>query len=242
MVKILFVGPSLAGTDYAPCDIDIHPPAAHGDMVRAVLDGATAIGLVDGLFDAVAAVWHKEILFALARGVTVLGAASMGALRAAECAHFGMQPVGVIARSYLSGAREDDADVGLVHAPAELGWLPLTEPIVDIEATLAHLGQLGLLRPGEASAILAHARSIHFSERSLEHLVPAALAERREVLLDAYESHCVRQKRRDALELVAQLAQLPDSRGQEASFVLAESPMWRRRLGQFQAEGYITAA
>lgn len=242
MVKLLFAGPSLSGANFDAGDLVVRPPAAHGDLTRAVLDGATAIGLVDGLFDAVAAVWHKEILFALSRGVRVLGGASMGALRAAECAAFGMVPVGTIALSYLDGSRDDDADVGLVHAPAELGYMPLTEPMVDVEATLDRLADLGIISTLEQRRILAHARTIFFGERTPETLLPSPLGARRETILAAYQTHRVAQKQRDALELVARLRQLPDHRDPAGSFRLAESPMWRRRLADLSAEVRITAA
>jgi len=242
MVKLLFAGPSLSGANFNAGDLVLRPPAAHGDLTRAVLEGATAIGLVDGLFDAVAAVWHKEILFALSRGVRVLGAASMGALRAAECAAFGMVPVGAIALSYLDGSRDDDADVGLVHAPAELGYMPLTEPMVDVEATLHHLVDMGLVSGLEQRRILVHARSIFFGERTLDTLLPPSFGARRDALLAAYQVHRVAQKQRDALELVARLKQLPDHRNPAGSFRLAESPMWRRRLADLSAEVRITAA
>ena len=61
------------------------------------------IGLIDGYFDGVPAVAHKEILWALDQGIRVLGAASMGALRAAELAPFGMEGVGAIWRDYADG-------------------------------------------------------------------------------------------------------------------------------------------
>lgn len=242
MVKLLFAGPSLAGAEYDPGNVETRPPAAHGDIAAAVLRGATAIGLVDGLFDAVAAVWHKEILFALSQGVRVLGAASMGALRAAECAAFGMQPVGEIALSYLSGTRDDDADVGLVHAPAELAFLPLTEPVVDIEATLNQLVATGKLGQSDAGRVLAHCRDVFFAERTLERIVPPALADNRDAILGLLQVHRVQQKQLDALELVARLRELPDSRGPPSDFMLSQSPMWRRRLAAIAAECGVTLA
>ncbi|HEY5550419.1 MAG TPA: TfuA-like protein, partial [Opitutaceae bacterium] len=97
-MKVVFVGPSLTDpklrTDSG--SVRFRPPAAMGDVTKAVIEGATAVGLVDGVFEAVASVWHKEILYALAEGVQVFGAASMGALRAAECAPYGMIGVGAI--------------------------------------------------------------------------------------------------------------------------------------------------
>jgi hypothetical protein len=228
-MKVLFAGPSLAGLSPDMGDVALRPPASHGDLACAVLEGATAIGLVDGYFDAVAAVWHKEILFALSRGVHVCGAASMGALRAAECAPFGMLPIGEIALSYLDGRRDDDADVGLTHAPAELGYLPLTEPMVDVEATLARLAALDLLQPGEHAALLAQARSLHFSERPVERLFAPAWGERGIVLGTLYRQHHVPQKQRDALELLDHLRRLA-VRPTPAGFTFAPSPMWIKRL------------
>jgi hypothetical protein len=57
-------------------------------------------------------VWHKEIGFALMRGVVVIGAASMGALRAAEMHRYGMIPIGKIAQMYVDG-EEDDSLVAM---------------------------------------------------------------------------------------------------------------------------------
>ena len=66
-------------------------------MFRAVrAHRPRAIGLIDGVFLDVPAVWHRELLWALSEGVHVFGAASMGALRAAELAPFGMRGVGTI--------------------------------------------------------------------------------------------------------------------------------------------------
>ncbi|MBP5873147.1 hypothetical protein F3K24_43140, partial [Streptomyces sp. LBUM 1485] len=51
-------------------------------------DGDTAV-IIDGLYHQAPALRHKEIIAAMARGVRVIGAASIGALRAAELAPFG---------------------------------------------------------------------------------------------------------------------------------------------------------
>ena len=98
LMKVLFAGPSVYGLDLDLSGIVLRHPAKQGDVIAAVRDGATAIGLVDGYFGGAAAVWHKEILYALSLGVRVLGASSMGALRAAECAAYGMEPIGEVAR------------------------------------------------------------------------------------------------------------------------------------------------
>src|SRR6185436_15946902 len=126
-----FLGPTLSHDEARDVlDAEYRPPAAHGDVLRAALRRPRAIGLVDGVFEGVPAVWHKEILFALAEGVHVFGAASMGALRAAELSTFGMRGIGQIYDWYAGGAIDADDEVALVHGPYETDFLALSEPLV----------------------------------------------------------------------------------------------------------------
>ena len=121
------------------------PPAAAGDLYRAARAGARVIGLVDGVFEDRPTVWHKEILWALAHGTRVLGAASLGALRAAECAPFGMEGVGAIFARARDGDLEDDHELALAYAPRALDYAPLSEPLVNVRATLAAAEAAGVL-------------------------------------------------------------------------------------------------
>ena len=100
----VFAGPSIDAATIAAAvpGATIAPPAARGDVWLAVESGAEVIGLIDGYFEHVPAVWHKELLDALERGCHVFGSSSMGALRAAELAPFGMVGVG----SVVAGVRE----------------------------------------------------------------------------------------------------------------------------------------
>lgn len=204
-MRVLFVGPSLHGETPDFTGLTVRSPARQGDIAQAVLDGALAIGLVDGYFDAMAAPWHKEILFALARGVTMLGSSSMGALRAAECATFGMHPIGEIAQAYASGALDDDAAVAVTHGPEELGYPPLSEPLVNVKPTLERLRGLGLISEPEHLRLWERASRLHFKDRSVEALV----AQEREDVLAAYRKHKVNRKAEDALLLVAELKRCP---------------------------------
>lgn len=209
-MKVLFAGPSLFGQDVDATGLDLRPPARQGDIHRAVRDGADAIGLIDGVFGFVPSVWHKEILFALAQGVRVLGGGSLGAIRAAECADFGMEPVGVIARAYLDGVRYEDADVCLAHAPGEMDFMPLSEPLVDVEASVANLLQQERIRDNQAWAWLDAARDLYFADRTVEAMLEHA--ELPSELGDEYRRHRVGVKARDALELVERLRSLPERR------------------------------
>ena len=87
MTMVVFVGPTLPPEDIAVCgDIVCLPPVAQGDIYRAAQGRPRAIGIIDGYFSGAPSVWHKEILWAISRGIPVFGSASMGALRAAELA------------------------------------------------------------------------------------------------------------------------------------------------------------
>lgn len=173
---VVFLGPTLA-PDLARVHLqaDFRPPAAQGDLYRAALSRPFAIGLIDGVFHARPSVWHKEILWALSQGIHVLGASSMGALRAAETDAFGMVGVGRIYEGYRDGLLEDDDEVALIHGPAESGWMPLSEPLVNLRATLDAARAAGVLAATDAQHVLAAARRLHYPARSWDAALAGAL-------------------------------------------------------------------
>ncbi|WP_426240076.1 TfuA-like protein [Pararhizobium sp. DWP1-1-3] len=214
-MKLLFAGPTLPKAQVHDANITVRGPAGQGDIFRAVEGGATVIGIVDGAFEYTAPVWHKEILYALSAGATVLGAASMGALRAAECHSFGMIGVGRIFKDYLEGIRVDDSDVAQIHGPAELGWLPLSEPLVNVTATLDLLLEGQLLSSAEAIQLQATAEAIFFKARTWRSILkrtPNIRADRSTSISIALQTCRVNQKRADAMELVAIMSRLDAQR------------------------------
>jgi len=215
-LKIIFVGPSLPdAASLAGREIRILPPATQGDVLAAVEQGANVIGLIDGGFEYAAPVWHKEILHALSLGVVVLGAASMGALRAAECHSFGMTGIGRIFEDYRSGRLVDDAAVALMHAPSALGSKPLTVPLVNVSATLDAMEGGGLLANGLREALERSASGIFFKKRTWRAIVEqcAGIEESdRSSLLAVLLVNAVDQKRVDALELLKAVEETSDVR------------------------------
>jgi hypothetical protein len=198
---VAFAGPSIFGIDPALLGgLELRPPAGRGDLLLALADGATAIGLIDGVFDTQPAVWHKEILYALQQRVPVLGAASMGALRAAECAAFGMIGVGGIYEEYANGTRVADADMGVAHAPVELGYQPITVALVDVEATLHSLHREEGVDARLRDRLLQRARTLHFKARTWE----AILDDEATGLLDQVLAHPSR-KTADAVLLLERM-------------------------------------
>ncbi len=240
-MKVLFAGPSLHGLDLSAAErsgklggLDHRGPAAQGDIARAVVEGATVIGLVDGLYEDRAAPWHKEILYALQSGVQVFGAASMGALRAAECADFGMIGVGSVFERYRSGGLADDAAVAQLHAPEELGYLPLTEALVNVEATIERFSNLRAISDDEAARLDAAARSLFFKERTYPRILEAAgldEGERGKRLAELIKRCRAEVKREDALLLLAYLAYLePALQQPPANWRLESTYTWTLTL------------
>lgn len=175
MSAIVFLGPTLSSdAARALVDAEIRSPAAQGDVYRAARDGPKAIGIVDGYFDGVPSVWHKEILWAMSEGIAVFGSASIGALRAAELDSFGMRGVGRIYEAYRDGRIEDDDEVAVMHAPAELGFRPLSEPMVSIRATLERAVAEGVVTDASAASLADTAKALHYRERSWTNILAAA--------------------------------------------------------------------
>ena len=182
MNAVVFLGPSLAVADAREI---LHarylPPARRGDIVAAVrAHRPQVVALVDGYFEQVPSVWHKEILWALDSGIRVCGAASMGALRAAELAQFGMIGFGRVFHAYRTGRFapfedpfEDDDEVAVVHGPGDAGY-PATEALVDIRATLAAAGDAGILTSAERDAIVAAAKALFYKRRTWRAVLDAA--------------------------------------------------------------------
>jgi hypothetical protein len=218
-VNVVFLGPTMpVAAARTLCDAVYLPPARRGDLLPALeRHRPTTLALIDGYFEQVPAVWHKEVLFALAAGVAVVGAASMGALRAAELQAFGMVGIGRVYEAYASGSFppfeepfEDDDEVAVVHGPAEAGYAA-SDAMVDIRATLARAVDDAVIDLATARELAALAKSLFYKERSYSRMLTLAteidLAPKAIVALKAWlPEHRVAQKRLDAEELLRRLA------------------------------------
>ena len=147
------------------------PPAAQGDVYRALRRKPTTIALIDGYFGEAPTVWHKELLWALHEGINVFGAASMGALRAAELEPFGMVGVGAVFEAYRDGRLVDDDEVALCHGPAELGYVALSDPMVNLRASFAAAQTAGVIASTTYEAALRIGRAIHYPKRTYDEVL-----------------------------------------------------------------------
>jgi hypothetical protein len=203
---IVFLGPTLKVDEARGLvDADYRPPASRGDIYRATKSDPRIILLIDGAFEAEAAVLHNEILWAISKGVTVFGAASMGALRAAELEQFGMIGFGKIFQAYRDGSLERDDAVAVVHGPAELGYPSLSTALVDVWATLDRALEVGVISSEERKLLSGIASKIFYKQLGLETLLVNAAqrsfpVERTQILRQYLASHGMfSQKRADAI-------------------------------------------
>ncbi|MFN3547158.1 MAG: TfuA-like protein [Mesorhizobium sp.] len=209
MSAVVFCGPTLAAADRERYrGFDFLPPVRQGELHAAALRRPRAIGIVDGFFDGQPAVWHKEILWAMSQGIAVFGAASMGALRAAELHAFGMRGVGRIFEDYRDGRLEDDDEVALIHGPEEIGYVRLSEPMVNIRATLEAAARGGVIDAAMRRQLVDDAKSLFYQDRTWDRLVEALPAdgEGRQRLKSWLKANKVDRKREDALEMLDAMA------------------------------------
>lgn len=237
MTIVVFVGPSVpVEAAQGVLNAVYRPPAAQGDVYRAARQRPHAIGLVDGYFERVPAVFHKEILWAMSQGVHVFGSASMGALRAAELAAFGMQGVGRIFEAYRDGRLEADDEVAVAHAAGEDDHVALSEAMVNLRATLAAASEAHVIGEATRDGLLQIAANLFYPERSY----PTILRRGRERglargELDALERWLpagrIDQKRADALEMLAALrehAVTTQGQPKTVTFSFEHTDLWDR--------------
>ena len=142
----VFLGPTLAEKDArAELDAVYLPPVSAGDVYRLWRRRPRAIGIVDGYFDRVPAVWHKEIMWIMEHGVHVFGGAGMGALRAAELDSFGMRGVGWVYQAFRDGTLDRDDEVAVSARHRRDGYRPLSEAMVNIRQTLQAADDQGII-------------------------------------------------------------------------------------------------
>jgi hypothetical protein len=220
-------------------------PAAEGDVYRASLKSPRAIGIIDGYFQSIPTVRHKEILWAMSHGIHMFGSASIGALRAAELAAFGMEGVGTIFEFYRDGMLEDDDEVAVVHGPREVGFRAGSEAMVNIRQTLRKAEFVGVISIKLRITLEKIGKELFYPDRNYSVLLRCAsergmpeaeLARLRQWLPEGE----VNQKREDALTMLRVMRRRL-AQGLEpkiVSYSFEHTSMWesaRRQCGDFDS-------
>ena len=201
---VVFLGPSLTRARAEQIlEADYRAPAKRGDIYRAAKDGSEIICLIDGVFFQDCSVAHKEVLFALESGARVLGASSMGALRASELDVYGMEGVGQIYLAYKRRDLESDDEVALIFDPFTLE--PLSEPLVNIRFNLDQAFQNGIIKKSTRDVLFSYAKSFYFPERTFERTIAAAKDQLPKEELQRFCEYLVKEKRDFKMEDACQV-------------------------------------
>lgn len=210
---IIYLGPSLplheaelilpSGSAVQYC-----PPVKRGDLAAAIAAKPKIIGIIDGLFFENASVGHREILGAMKVGIRVIGASSMGALRAAELSSFGMEGVGEVYRRYQEGEIESDDEVALICDP--VSNTALSEALVNIRITLEKAESSGIITPEERMALFSEAQKRYYPDRTWTQVIRGAglPSDRTEEILLWVKTSRVEQKQDDAKAALKYIATL----------------------------------
>src|SRR4030095_13696094 len=204
---VVFLGPSLELHEAAEhLQARYLAPIRRGDLPAVIADGAQSVGIVDGEFGQSLAVSVVEGGSALRQGVRIWGAASMGALRAAECHSMGMLGVGWIFQKYVEESLRADDEVALLFDP--VSRRATTIPLVNVRWSLQVATEERLIQKESAAMLVELARSVRFTDRTYESLLQASanstFKEEMQTLVEFMKHNPLRtdRKRLDALLLL----------------------------------------
>jgi hypothetical protein len=176
---IIFLGPSLSHEKARKIfDADYRPPARKGDFLRlAAADFDVvemAIGFVDGVFLQDYPPTPIEV-YHLARknGVLLVGAASLGALRAVELEKFGMVGIGKIFQLYKTGKVNADDEVAVTFA-SEDDYQLQSEAMIDIRYNLYLAHKKGVINEKAKSVLVRLAKETYFPHRKYTYILEEA--------------------------------------------------------------------
>lgn len=172
---LVFSGPTLSGLNSFKKSLSdhfvFHPPAQCGNIIEAYREGFRRILIIDGYFEGIASVWHKEILDFIGKAGVIMGCSSMGALRALELERFGMLGFGEIFEDYKSGNILDDDEVTVIHLGEKQDFIPISDAMVNIRYTVKDAILKKILNDSDAENILTICKNTFFKKRNLDLLV-----------------------------------------------------------------------
>ncbi len=172
---VAFVGPSLPTAEAATLlpAARIEPPARRGDLYRARNRGASVLVVVDGQFLQEDALPPREVIDVAGDGALVYGAASIGALRAAECGPVGVRGVGLIFRLFRAGVLESDDEVA-VATDRDQGFRAISVALVNVRYAATRAVRAGLLDRATAAGIIECARRLFYPDRTWTRILDRA--------------------------------------------------------------------
>lgn len=173
---IVFGGPSLELV--APqtlSRLDVRPPICRGNLESLFqMPRPGTVLILDGVFGYQLAVTVTECRRLLEKGWLVVGASSMGALRAADLWSKGMLGIGEIYTMFRLGFLRSDADVAVVYGG--LQGEESTASVAHVRAVLGALEDEGLIDGVAGRSFLSLARNVHWTRRVWPGLIDVWIA------------------------------------------------------------------
>jgi hypothetical protein len=210
VTAVVFAGPSLSRESVPNrSDVEILPPIQRGDIDLLLARDVppTVIGIVDGRFMQSLSISPKEVLKAIDREIRLFGSSSMGALRAVECAPYGMEGVGKIFDEYMSGCIDADDEVAMAYSDED--FRPLSEPMINLRFAVAAGLSIGAFDERTGELFLRTAKQLYFPERTADRVLKLitedlTAGEHRRIK-EFFASSAPDTKRDDAAELMARV-------------------------------------
>ncbi|MEU0040045.1 TfuA-like protein [Streptomyces sp. NPDC006333] len=196
------------------------------------IQSGDVVVVIDGYYHHQLGPRHKEYLGLMHRGVSVIGASSIGALRAAELEPYGMTGVGQVFNWYKSGRVLGDDAVAVAHS-MQGAYESESVPLVNILAALDAAVQQHLLAEDEVIGLMTVLGEEYYPLRSHRRVQEILLSLSKDSLATWYSERISQdgfafdQKRRDCLEAVAAAYELLHHRRHETSAVSDPKPIWR---------------
>lgn len=159
---VVFAGLSIACDEVRGLlDADVRGPVRAGDLDP--IPAGRNVAIIDGDLTPGSLITRNEIRGALARGVRVSGAASVGAWRAAELGGFGMMGLGWVHGAYQTGRISGTDEIAVLYDPVLMR--PLTIPLVNVRYALECVASSGRVSPMAARRALAAVWELPFGDR-----------------------------------------------------------------------------
>lgn len=182
-------------------------PIKRGDLGHDMKENPDIIGIIDGVFHQNSSVGHKEILNVLNKGVTVVGASSMGALRASEMDSLGMVGIGYVYEQYATGKVASDDDVAVMLDSDTLE--ALSEPLINMDYVFTNAVSENIITESQKDELIKIAKSTFYPKRNYSQTInSSSLDEKTRNQLIDFIRTSVDIKKEDAKELIRYIAGL----------------------------------
>ena len=215
MVKIIiYTGLSLS-FDEAKKILDSHDdveviykrPIKRGDLCHDMKENPDIIGIIDGVFHQNSSVGHKEILNVINNGVTVVGASSMGALRASELDSLGMKGIGYVYEQYATGKVTSDDDVAVMLDSETLE--ALSEPLINMDYVFTNAVSKSIITQDQKDELIKIAKATFYPKRNYSQTLSSSnLDDKTKSNLINFIRISVDIKKEDAKELIKYIAEM----------------------------------